>query len=426
MSGVAFLGRALRHRNYRLFFCGQLVSLIGTWMTTTATSWLVYRLTGSGLLLGVVGFASQFPAFLLSPVAGIYVDRWDQRRLLVATQTLAMAQSLLLAALTFSGRVNMGWVIALSVAQGLINAFDMPCRQAFVVTMIEDRRDLSNAIALNSTMFNASRIVGPAVSGLLITASNEAWCFLLDGLSYLAVIAALLSMVIKVHPKRADERVSVVGQLREGWQAVADFLPIRSILILLTLMSFAGVPYNVLAPLVAGRILHGGPHTLGFLMTASGAGALLSALWLASRSSVLGLGGMIPAAAFGFGLGLAGLAVSRSPALSMASLVLVGAGVVLMFASSNTIMQTIVDDDKRGRTMSFFAMSFLGATPLGNLAAGWAADRFGTTQTLLLMAVLCAAAGAWFLRRLPDVRAAIRPVYRRMGILPPVPAPAES
>ena len=422
MDKAPFLLRALRHRNYRLFFLGQVVSVTGTWMTSTATSWLVYRLTGSGWLLGITAFASSFPAFLLAPAAGVYVDRWDQRRLMMATQALSLAQSLALAWLTFSGHVTMGWVVALCAAQGLVNAFDMPCRQAFVVSLVEDRADLTNAIALNSTMFNGARLVGPALAGLIVSRWGETACFLIDGVSYLGVIAALWAMDIVAPPRRADSGGGALAQLHEGWKAVFHFLPTRSIILLLSLLSLAGAPFGVLLPLVAADTLGGGAHTLGFLMAASGVGATAGALWLASRRSVLGLGGTIPAASVGFGAALCGLAFVRSEAAAMALLAVVGAGLVLQYASSNTILQSIVDDDKRGRVMSFFSMSYLGAAPVGGLMAGAAADRWGVQWTLVVMGLLCLGGGVWFARRLPEIREAIRPVYRRKGILPPLPA----
>ena len=281
-GSIAFMLRALRHRNYRLFFGGQIVSLAGTWITTTATSWIVYRLTGSALLLGLVGFAGQFPAFLLGPFSGIFVDRWDRQRLLVATQTISMMQSFALAALTFSGHITVGAIILLNVLQGIVNAFDMPGRQAFLFTMIENKGDLSNAIALNSSMVNAARLVGPSIAGVVIAATNEGWCFLIDGVSYSAVIVALLRMRIERAPaSAAPHRVGARQQFTEGWKYAFGFRPIRSIIMLLALVSLVGVPYSVLMPVFATEVFHGGPHTLGFLMTASGGGALVGALWLA-------------------------------------------------------------------------------------------------------------------------------------------------
>src|SRR4051812_1612398 len=302
--GAPFMLRALGHKNYRLFFSGQSVSLVGTWMTRVATSWLVYRLTGSALLLGVVGFAGQIPSFLLAPIAGVLVDRWDRHRLLVVTQVLAMLQSLALAALTLTGTIRIWHVVALSVFQGLVNAFDMPARQAFVVEMVETRADLPNAIALNSSMVNGARLVGPSVAGVLIAWVGEGWCFAADGISYVAVIASLMAM--RLTPREIAPRGSanVLKQLREGFAYAAGFAPIRNMLLLLALVSLVGMPYTVLMPVFANEILGGGPYALGWLMAASGVGALAGAMLLASRRSVLGLGKFIPlmAAAFGFGL----------------------------------------------------------------------------------------------------------------------------
>lgn len=423
-AGLPFLLRALRHRNYRLFFAGQFASIIGTWMTQTATAWLVYRLSGSSWLLGVVAFASNFPAFLLAPAAGVYVDRWDQRRLLVATQALSMLQSLALAGLTFTGHVTMASVVVLCAFQGLVNAFDMPCRQALVVRLVDDRADMMNAIALNSTMFNGARLVGPALAGLIVGAWGEAWCFLIDGLSYAAVIASLWAL--RLAPGRGrGEGAGALAQLREGWDTVFGFLPMRSLILLLCLVSLAGAPFGVLLPSVAAERLGGGAHTLGFLMASAGVGSLAAALWLAGRRSVLGLGGVVPAATVAFGAALCLLAYAPGEASAMALLAVVGAGLVLQYASSNTILQTLVDDDKRGRVMSFFSMSFLGFSPLGGLLAGAAADRWGVSTALLAMGLASIAGGLLFIRRLRDIREAIRPVYRRKGILPALP-PAET
>src|SRR4051812_47310701 len=296
--------RAFRYRNYRLFFGGQIVSLAGTWITTTATSWLVYRLTGSAFLLGVVGFASQFPSFLLTPFAGIFVDRWNRHRLLVGTQTASMIISFVLAALTLSSTISIHWLIIVSVFQGIVNAFDMPGRQAFVVTLIEDKNDLGNAIALNSSMFNAARLVGPSVAGALIAVSNEGWCYFIDGVSYLSVIAALLAMRISASPRRAPTREGPLAQFREGWHYAYNSRAIRSVIALIALTCLVGVPYTVLMPVFAAEILGGGAHTLGFLMTASGGGALLGALWLASRRTTTSLGRNIPVAGAIFSCGL--------------------------------------------------------------------------------------------------------------------------
>jgi MFS family permease len=421
----AFMVRALRYRNYRLFFGGQIVSLVGNWMTSVATSWLVYRLTGSAWMLGVVGFAGQIPAFVLAPFAGIFVDRVDKHRLLVATQTLAMLQSFSLAALTLGGHATIPGLIALNLVDGIITAFDMPLRQSFVVEMIEKKEDLGNAIALNSSMVNAARLIGPSLGGLVIALSGEGWCFFLDGLSFVAVIAALLMMRVRPRAPKPRHAGGAWAELREGWSYTTGFAPIRSIILLLGLVSLVGVPYTVLIPLFAGRILGGGPHTLGLLMTASGAGALGGAVWLASRRGPVGLGRVIPSAAAAFGAGLIGFALSRTLWLSLPLLLLTGAGFMTQMAASNTIVQTIVDDDKRGRVMSFFMMAFLGTAPFGSLLAGSLAERFGAPATLVFGGACCLAGAAWFALGLDRLRAAIRPIYRRMGLLPEVAAAIE-
>jgi MFS family permease len=425
LNGFAFVLRALRSRNYRLFFAGQLVSLIGTWMTATATSWLVYRLSGSAYLLGVVGFAGQFPAFLVAPLSGILVDRWDKRRILIATQTLSMAQSFALAFLTLTHRIGVGSVLLLQALQGIVNAFDVPCRQSFVVEMLDRKEDLGNAIALNSSMMNAARLIGPSIAGVLIAASGEGPCFLIDGVSYAGVIAGLLAMRIAPRPPRRDAEAGAWDQLGEGLRYTFGSVPIRSILLLLALVSMVGVPYSVLLPVFAQKILGGGSHTMGFLMASAGCGAFVAALWLASRRTVLGLGGLIPFAAGGFGLSLVGFAASRSMALSVVLLALAGFSFMLQMAASNTIVQTIVDDDKRGRVMGFYIMAFLGSVPLGSLLAGALADRIGAPTTLALGGGACLAGAIWFSRRLPRIREHVRPIYRRMGILAPqVPPPS--
>ena len=409
--------RALQYRNYRLFFGGQIVSLVGTWITTTATSWLVYRLTGSAFLLGVVGFAGQFPAFLLGPFAGIIVDRHDRHRLLVVTQTISMLQSFALAALTFSGRITIEWIVVLNVVQGIVNAFDMPGRQSFLIQMIEKKEDLGNAIALNSSMVNAARLIGPSIAGIVIAATGEAWCFFVDGVSYLAVIAALLMMHIQRRGVPAAGRGRAIHQFREGFEYAFGFGPIRSIILLLAVISLVGVPYSVLMPIFAAEVFHGGPHTLGLLMTASGCGALVAALWLAARKSVVGLGRVIPTAATVFGAGLILFSFSRTLWLGIPFMVLTGFGFMTQMASSNTVIQTIVDDEKRGRVMSFYMMAFLGTVPFGSLISGWLSSRIGAPHTLAVGGLCCCGGAAWFARQLPAIRQAVRPIYVRMGIL---------
>jgi MFS family permease len=417
-SGPAFMLRALAHKNYRLFFSGQSISLIGTWMTRIATSWLVYRLTGSALLLGVVGFAGQIPSFILAPFAGVIVDRWNRHRLLVITQILALLQSLALAVLTLTGLIRMWHVIVLSIFQGLINAFDMPARQAFVVEMVDKREDLANAIALNSSMVNAARLLGPSIGGVIIAAAGEGWCFMIDAMSYLAVIASLLVMRITPRMLRPTQDANIFQQLREGWTYATRFAPIRSILLLLALVSLVGMPYTVLMPVFANGVLHGGPNTLGLLMAASGVGALGGALFLAARKSVLGLGKYIPLMAATFGAGLVAFSFSRVLWLSLLLMVVTGLGFMVQMASSNTVLQTIVDEDKRGRVMSFYTMAFMGTAPFGSLLAGSVADRIGAPHTLLFGGIGCVLGALWFAQSLPALRRDVRPIYVKIGILP--------
>ncbi|HEX4959897.1 MAG TPA: MFS transporter [Thermoanaerobaculia bacterium] len=418
-DGLGFMVRALHHRNYRLFFIGQSISLIGTWMTRIATSWLVYRLTGSALLLGLVGFAGQIPSFLLAPFAGVLIDRWDRHRLLVVTQVLAMVQSAALAVLTLAGIINIWHVLFLSLFQGVINAFDMPGRQAFVVEMVERREDLANAIALNSSMVNAARLLGPSIGGIIIAAVGEGWCFGLDAVSYLAVIASLLLMRLARRPRPVkSSEAKVLRELREGWRYVAGSPPIRSILLLLALVSLVGMPYTVLMPIFASTVLHGGPHTLGFLMAATGIGALAGAVFLAQRRTVLGLGKVIPMMSALFGAGLISFSLSRFLWLSLVLLVATGVGFMVQMSASNTVLQTLVDDDKRGRVMSFYTMAIMGVTPFGSLLAGGLAHRIGAPYTLLFGGTGCILAALWFARRFTRLREWVRPIYIEKGILP--------
>jgi MFS family permease len=411
--------RALRYRNYRLFFGGQSISLIGTWLTQIATSWLVYRLSNSVLLLGVIGFVSQIPIFLLTPFAGVLVDRWNRHRTLVITQTLSMMQSLALAILTLTGVIEVWHIILLCIFQGLINAFDVPARQAFVVEMVAVKEDLGSAIALNSSMFNSARLLGPSIAGLLIAAFGEGVCFLIDGISYLAVIVALLAMKIKL-TKIESQRANVLHGLKEGFTHAFGFVPIRAILLLLGLVGLAGMPYIILMPVFAANVLHGGPHTYGFLMGASGVGAVAGAVYLASRKSVRGLGKIISLASGIFGLGLILFSISRVFWLSLLLMVFTGLGMMMQVASSNTVLQTIVDDDKRGRIMSFYTMAFMGMSPFGSLLAGLLASKIGAPNTLLVCGALCILGAFLFSRSLPRLREMVRPIYERMGIIPEV------
>jgi MFS family permease len=421
-SRYAHAWRALRHRNFRLYFTGQSISLIGTWMTRVATSWLVYRLTGSALLLGVVGFAGQIPTFLLAPFAGVLVDRLNRRNLLVWTQVLAGIQSLALAVLTLAKVITIHEIIALSALQGLINAFDMPGRQSFLVQMVAgdtekpDKRDLSNAIALNSSIVNMARLVGPAIAGLVIGAVGEGYCFAIDGFSYIAVVISLLMMRIPASTlKRAT--TSMLEQLREGWAYVVNFRPIRTILTLFALLSLMGMPFIVLMPIFASQVLHGGPHTLGYLMGASGVGALVSALSLALRKSVRGLTTMIQIAAIMFGTGLILFGLSHYLALSLLLMLVVGFGMMQGLAASNTVIQTLVPEDKRGRVMSYYTMAFVGMTPFGSLLAGTLAHRFGAPHAVIITGAFCLAGAVWYTTQLKSIRSIMRPIYIEMGIL---------
>ncbi len=413
------LVRALRHRNYRLYFSGQSVSLVGTWITRLATSWLVWRLTHSAAMLGLVGFVGQLPTFLLSPVAGVWVDRLDRYRVLLATQILACTQSFILAALALTGVIQIWHILALQAFQGCINAFDTPSRQSLLIDMIEDKADLSNAIALNSSMVNGARLIGPSIAGLLVAAVGEGWCFLLDGFTYFAVIGTVLAMRIARRPPPAT-RKKVVREMADGFRYSFGFAPIRAILMLLALVSIAGMPYSVLMPVIAERTLGGGAHTLGFLMGASGLGALAGALFLASRTTVLGLGRMIPRAAVLFGAALVAFGLSRSLWMSLMFMVPVGFGFMIQMASSNTVIQTLVREDMRGRVMAFYTMAFVGMTPFGSLLAGWVAARVGAPWTVAGGGVVCIVGALAFRRRLPVLREIVRPLYVERGILPEV------
>lgn len=431
-AGLSYSWRALRHRNFRLFFSGQSISLIGSWMTRVATSWLVYKLTKSAVLLGTVGFAGQIPTFLLAPIAGVLVDRWNRRTVLLWTQALAMAQSLLLAWLTLTGRVTIAEILVLSALQGCINAFDMPARQSFLVQMVDGehaRDDLSNAIAINSSMVNAARLIGPSLAGMLIAVTNEGWCFLIDGVSYIAVLISLIMMrvtaadaaVKQARTKQArtkQARTSMLVQLREGWDYVRGFAPIRTILLLFALNSLMGWPFTVLMPIFAAEVLHGGPHTLGFLMGALGIGSLGSAISLVLRKSVRGLLKMIPIAGAVFGAGLICFGLSRVEWLSMAVMLVVGFGMMQGLTASNTIIQTIVPEDKRGRVMSYYTMAFVGMAPFGSLLSGAMAHAMGAPRTVIVSGVACILGAVWFWSRIKTVRKAMRPIYEQLGIVP--------
>jgi MFS family permease len=417
LDSMSHAWRALQHRNFKLFFAGQSISVIGTWMTRLATSWLVYRLTHSALLLGIVSFAGQIVSFALGPFAGVWVERLNRRKLLVWTQAAAAVQSLAMATLTLAHVITLGEIIALAVLQGFINAFDMPARQSFLVQMVEDRNHLSNAIAINSSMANGGRLIGPAIAGLVIGALGEGWCFLIDGISYFAVIASLLLMRIKsldIH----RNATSMLVQMREGWDYISSFRPIRTILLLFALLSLMGWPYSVLLPVFAAQVLHGGPHTLGWLTGASGIGALVSALSLAWRKSVVGLTRMIQIAAAMLGGGLILFGLSHTLWLSLVLMVSVGFGMIQGASASNTIIQTLVPEDKRARVMSYYTMAFFGMAPFGSLLAGTLAHRIGAPHTVIVTGAFCVAGSLWFTLELPRVKAIMRPIYLEMGLLP--------
>jgi MFS family permease len=414
--------RALRHRNFQLFFTGQLISLIGTWMQSVAQSWLVYRLTGSPALLGLVSFAGQIMIFVLSPIAGYAADRLNRHRVVIATQSSSMLLALILAALTLTDRIRIWELFVLATLLGVVNAFDIPARQSFLVEMV-GRGDLMNAIALNSSMFNGARIIGPAIAGILVAKIGEGWCFFANGISYVAVIGGLLLM--KVQPFRpAPASMSPWETIREGFQYVAGTMPIRAIVMLIAIVSFAGMPYTVLMPVFADRILHVGPQGLGVLMGATGVGALGGALLLASRTALKGFTIWIPTAAAVFAVSLAGFAGSNRMWLSCAMLFIAGFAVMLQVGASNTLIQSMVPDHLRGRAMSVYSMMYIGIGPFGAMAAGFAADGFGVRVTILAGAAVCLVASAIFALRLPSIRPIARQLLReRQAILDPAPAP---
>lgn len=411
--------RALRHKNYRLFFSGQSLSLIGTWMQQVALGWLVYRLTDSAFLLGLVGFSSQIPTFILASFAGVLADRYSKHKIIITTQVLAMVQAFILAFLTLTGSIQIWHILSLSLFSGLINAFDMPTRQSFVIDMVEDRNDLPNAIALNSLTFNAARLIGPTVAGFLISAIGEGLCFLINAISYIAVIAALLLMQIspQVNNQRKEK---VLEGLMEGIKYAYNFKPIRVLLLLIGLVSLTGLPYTVLMPVFARDILHGNSHTLGFLFGAVGSGALIGAVYLASRNSVLGLGRWIAIATIIFSLGLLFFSFSRNIYLSIVLMLLTGFGMMMQMASTNTLLQTLVDDDKRGRVMSLYVMAFMGTAPFGSFMAGTLASTIGAPYTVLSSGIICLIGALLFYKNLPSLRKHIRPIYVKKGILPEV------
>jgi MFS family permease len=397
--------RALRHRNFQLFFSGQSISLIGTWMQSVAQSWLVYRLTGSALLLGSVGFASQIPVFLIAPLGGMTADRHDRRYIVIATQTASMLLAFMLAALTLIHKVQVWHVFVLAALLGVVNAFDIPARQSFLVDMV-GKDDLMNAIALNSSMFNGARVVGPAIAGILVAKIGEGWCFFANGVSYIAVIVGLLLMKVASSPRPA--MASPFEHMIEGFRFVNETAPIRALLLLLGLVSLVGMPYVVLMPIFADQILHGGAQALGILMGATGVGALLGALTLAFREGVKGLGRWVAWCCAGFGASLAVFAYSQRFWVSVILLLPVGYTMMLQMACSNTLIQVMVPNALRGRVMAVYSMMFMGMAPIGALLGGVLADSLGAPLTVAIGGLACLAGAVWFRLQLPKIRVEAR------------------
>jgi len=398
--------RALKHRNFQLFFSGQLISLIGTWMQSVAQAWLVYRLTGSSLLLGSVGFASQFPVFIVAPIGGIVADRYDRQKVVIGTQFASMILAAILAALTLTHSIQVWHIFVLAALLGVVNAFDIPGRQSFLVDMV-GKEDLMNAIALNSSMFNGARIIGPAIAGILVARIGEGWCFFANSVSYIAVIIGLFLMRVPKHSYRASE-ASPIAHILEGFRFTRDTAPIRALLLLLGLVSLVAMPYTVLMPVFADKILHGGARGLGILMGMTGVGALLGALTLASRRGVHGLGRWVAFSCGAFGVSLVLFSFSRNFALSAVLLLPVGFFMMLQMSSSNTLIQAMVPDELRGRVMAMYSMMFMGMAPFGALFGGALADRLGAPVTVAMGAVACVGGSALFWMQLPKIRVEAR------------------
>ncbi len=411
--------RALRHRNFQLFFGGQMISLIGTWVQTVAQAWLVYRLTNSALLLGSVGFASQFPVFLVAPLGGITADRVNRQRLVIATQTASLILAGVLAALTLANRVHVWHIFLLAGLLGVVNAFDIPGRQSFLVDMV-GKEDLMNAIALNSSMFNGARVVGPAIAGILVAKIGEGWCFAANSISYIAVIVGL--MLMHVHSPARVSKHSPIEDIIEGFRWVNQTKIIRALLLLIGLVSLVGMPYTVLMPIFADKILHGGARGLGILMGATGVGALFGALTLAAKTGVKGLGRWVTYSCAGLGVSLFCFSYSTSLWLSVALLLPAGYSMMLQMACSNTLIQTMVPDELRGRVMSVYSMMFMGMAPFGAFFGGALAHRFGAPITVATGGIACVFGAIWFARALPDMRVEARRLIIAQGMAAGEPA----
>jgi len=418
-GGIRGMLRAFRHRNFRLYFGGQSISLIGTWVQQIALSWTIYQLTHSSFLLGVVSFAGQLPLFILTPFAGVFVDRFNRHRILIVTQSLALLQALALALVVSTGTLQVWNLIALNVFAGSVLAIDLTARQAFIVDMVGAGHDLPNAVALNAFVINGGRMLGPAIAGLLLTIVSPAVCFYTNAISYVPVIAALLAMRLKERASR-PANASAVQDLIEGISYAASFPPISTVLLLVGLVSLAGLPYAVLMPILAAEVLHGDAHVLGWLMTAPGIGALVGTIYLASRKSIFGAGPRIAAGAILFGGGLVGVGLSHRLGLALFSLAFVGLGMIVQLATSNTVLQTIVEDDKRGRVMSLYTTAFMGMAPFGSLLSGGIAHQIGVQLTMICGGVICSGGGLLFALRIPVLRPMVLPIYRRKGIIPQV------
>lgn len=403
--------RALSNRDYRLFFFGQGVSLVGTWMQSIAASWLIYRLTGSALMLGIAGFLGQIPVFLISPIAGVLGDRWRRHRILLVVQVMSMIQAFVFAAVTLAGVVQVWHILLLTCILGIINAFEMPVRQAFVIEMIKDKSELPNAIALNSSIFNASRLIGPAAAGVIVAAAGEGVCFLINGVSYIAVIAAFVSMnVPPVKIKKSGK--NVFSDMKEGVSYAIKFVPIRDILILIAVISLFGMTFPVLLPVFAAKIFSGGSHTFGMLVSSAGGGAFLATIYLAMRKSIHGLGRIMNIAVYTLALSLMAFSLSKIIYLSVLLLVVVGFSMIVVVASCNMVLQAVVDEDKRGRVMSFYVMAFTGAAPVGSLLAGALSSTAGAPLTVFICGSACMVSGIAFTLRLPALKEMISPILK--------------
>jgi MFS family permease len=418
-TGLRSMVRAFRHRNFRLYFGGQSISLVGTWVQQVALGWTIYQLTHSSFLLGLVSFAGQLPLFFVTPFAGVLVERWSRHRTLIVTQTLSMLQAFALALVVSTHLLHVWNLIALNLLAGIILAVDLTARQAFIVEMVGSGRDLPNAVALNAFVINSGRMLGPAIAGLLLTIVTPAICFFLNAISYVPVIAALLAMHVKT-TVRAPTKSSALEDLAVGVRYAVGFPPIRAVLLLVALVSLLGMPYVVLMPIFAAEELHGGAHTLGLLMTAPGIGALIGTVYLASRKTILGAGPRIAAGAFVFAVGLIATGVTRNLIVALVALGFVGLGMIVQLATSNTVLQTIVDDDKRGRVMSLYTMALMGMAPFGSILEGTLARHIGVLTTFLIGGIICLAGATLFAARIPVLRPMVLPIYRRKGIIPEI------